>query len=618
MSTTENLVSLNGVRREFTMARDLLSTVIRAQAGSLEKALLEGVMNSIDAGAKNVRIELTPTSVSVVDDGRGMQTEDEVTRYFECFGTKHEDGDARFGRFRIGRAQLFCYGKNVWKTNKFKMTVDLGTGSDYSYELSGLLNKVKGCDIHIELYKPLNPAEEATCRVELEKYLRMMPSKIFLNGKRINKAPEERKDWTHEDELAYYKVCSSTNESDGVLLYNNGAFVREMSRKDWGVHAIVCSKVPLTLNSARTEVLYSQCTYTAVIQERLRTLVARELAETKRKLTQTDRNFVARTLANAVRDNRAYTLPRGLMRLKVLKDVHDRLISFEDLYKAKCVAPYDWALETESMAVNRSGRAIVLSSDTTDVLEVWSNPDRLSTLLGSLKRSGLTNEPVPEAKYIKELRRGLNGESNVIADEKIPLESRVLWSMMKALRLVNKDIADTLSLSKACGGTRTLQFGDSAGNLAWTDGSSFIAISRKHLLKCAEMGFGGMLQLVNLLVHEYCHDDLDAESHHHDTLFYSSFHDLMVHNGAAWGTIAQSAYSRFMAILNGECVASEQPAVVDQMQLAVKKLVGTPKLLKKELELYDEGFINSSLLSGPMADEAQPIAALCAMQQSLI
>lgn len=592
--TNTALVGMTPVRRGFTMAQDLLGTVVRAQAGSLVKGLMEGVMNSIDAKAKTVRITLTENSVSIVDDGQGIRTEEELVEYFEKFGTRHEDGDARFGRFRIGRAQLFCYGRNVWKTTKFKMVVDLGTsGNDFSYELEGLLNKVKGCDINIELYQKLEVDALQRTHDELVKYLQLMPSKIFLNGKRINKAPEERKDWTHEDDLAYYKVYSGKDEASGVMLYNNGAFVREMSRKEWGVHAVVCSKHALTLNSARTEVLDTLCPHTPQIQTRLKALVAKELAQSTRKLSQSDRNFVARTIADAVRNNQAYSLPRGLMQLKVVKDVHDRLLSFEDIFKAKAVAPYDWGLEKECLAVNRSGRAIVLSGDTTDLLETWCGSTRLFTLLEGMKRHGLVSGDVtvPDVDDVKNLRKGLNGESNVISDVNVPHSSTVLWSAMDALRYVNDELVVILRNRKTCGNARNLVFGDSSANLAWTDGSTYIALSRKHLLACVTEGIGGMHQLITLMVHEYCHDVLDSESHHHETLFYSTFHDVLLHEGAAIGNIASMAYKLFMAQLMGASHTCNQYTTGEELAARswVKKTIGTAKGLKQELSLCKDG-----------------------------
>jgi hypothetical protein len=59
--------------RSFRMHPDLLYSVIKAQAGSLEKAVLELIMNSIDAHAKKIEIEVSEDRVSVKDDGRGFK-----------------------------------------------------------------------------------------------------------------------------------------------------------------------------------------------------------------------------------------------------------------------------------------------------------------------------------------------------------------------------------------------------------------------------------------------------------------------------------------------------------------------------------------------------------------
>lgn len=91
----------NTQRREFTMDRALLGTVIHAQAGTLGKGVLEAVMNSIDAEASTVHITTSNTTLLIVDDGKGIKTEQELEQHFDRFGTPHVEGDARFGKFRI-------------------------------------------------------------------------------------------------------------------------------------------------------------------------------------------------------------------------------------------------------------------------------------------------------------------------------------------------------------------------------------------------------------------------------------------------------------------------------------------------------------------------------------
>ncbi len=72
--------------RKFSMHPDLLYSVIKNQAGSIGKAILELVMNSIDAGATRVDITLDRRTVKVADDGKGFTSRQEIDEFFETFG----------------------------------------------------------------------------------------------------------------------------------------------------------------------------------------------------------------------------------------------------------------------------------------------------------------------------------------------------------------------------------------------------------------------------------------------------------------------------------------------------------------------------------------------------
>ena len=55
--------------RSFKMHSALLYSVIRNQAGTASKALLESAMNAIDAGATKCDIRVDGSSFTVSDDG---------------------------------------------------------------------------------------------------------------------------------------------------------------------------------------------------------------------------------------------------------------------------------------------------------------------------------------------------------------------------------------------------------------------------------------------------------------------------------------------------------------------------------------------------------------------
>src|SRR5690606_17939145 len=120
----------NAERRTLKMHPHLLWSVIHRQAGTIGKGILEGVMNSVDAGATRCDIILDREHFSIEDDGKGFASDQEIEDFFETFGTPHEEGDAKYGRFRMGRGQMMAFGMNVWHTNNYKMVVDLKPQKD--------------------------------------------------------------------------------------------------------------------------------------------------------------------------------------------------------------------------------------------------------------------------------------------------------------------------------------------------------------------------------------------------------------------------------------------------------------------------------------------------------
>lgn len=222
--------------RHFRMHPDLLKSVIKNQAGSFEKAVLELLMNSIDAGATKVNITLDRNTLAVKDDGRGFASREEIDLYFEQFGTPHEAGDARFGRFRIGRGQVFAFSKNQWRSSEFEMTVDIENADALTYKLRTGLRPVRGCTITAELYKPLSPSEVISTGNALRHQCRFAPIPIFLNKERIN-VDVEKEQWTEITDEAYIKITSSARD---MTIYNLGIFVRNEDASLYGTGGDRC------------------------------------------------------------------------------------------------------------------------------------------------------------------------------------------------------------------------------------------------------------------------------------------------------------------------------------------------------------------------------------------
>ena len=77
-------------QRRLTVHPHLIYDVITMQAGTLSKAIQEGVQNTFDAGATRCDVRLTSAQFTVTDDGKGFGSREEVEQFFEVFGLPHE------------------------------------------------------------------------------------------------------------------------------------------------------------------------------------------------------------------------------------------------------------------------------------------------------------------------------------------------------------------------------------------------------------------------------------------------------------------------------------------------------------------------------------------------
>ena len=80
MAPAVHSASSSSETRQFKMHPKLLMDVIRRQAGTLAKAVLEGVMNSIDAKSTSVDVTIERTRVVISDDGKGFPSREEIEK----------------------------------------------------------------------------------------------------------------------------------------------------------------------------------------------------------------------------------------------------------------------------------------------------------------------------------------------------------------------------------------------------------------------------------------------------------------------------------------------------------------------------------------------------------
>lgn len=526
----------------------LLFDVIQRQAGTLEKAILELVMNAADAGATRCDIFVRDCYLGVTDDGKGFRTREEVENFFECFGQPHDPSEGKvYGTFRMGRGQAFSFGANTWRTGKFEMVVDI-KNKGLDYELKTNLPKHTGCKIDIQLYQSIYPSDIARIRESLAVWVKYCPITVTLNdsasqtdpGAPITVATTAEK-WPQETSEAYIRLTPQGS----LKVYNLGILVREYPNYDYGTGGVVVSKKQLQVNFARNDV-QSDC----LVWKAIKTVVDKKATESNRSKKTLSDDQRRRMLRQLVTGELSYD------------EVADRPLI--KLCTGKCVTLASLALASGSLpvsvcrtndrigdALTRRGMATVLSEETLD----WFGAGDLRAFVSRVKtirnEAGHRCDPT-DLSVVTPFEKIAKRISNVHTLEKLEdaTENQQLWITIarKGMYVFSEALRKPSTWAHSTHTTadyRRIELGESATSLGWTDGSSYVAVSKLFLSGIAFTleGFG---QLGALLLHEWCHQDPDIDDHDHDQAFYEKFHD----NAGTIGHFVQACLQNLPAILD--------------------------------------------------------------------
>lgn len=517
--------------RRFGMHANLLYDVITKQAGTIQKAILEGVMNAIDAGAKSCRIKLDRRSFSIEDDGRGFRDRKEITDFFEVFGTPHVEGDARYGRFRMGRGQIMAFGANVWRSNGFEMHVDIKKrGLDYDLvEHKDPARRRDGTVIEVKLYQPLLPSDIERTKVEIKRFVAWSEIPISLNGETISTHPATAK-WDFEDDDAWYRLSDRTM----LDVYNLGVLVNGFNAGRFGTGGTIVSKKPLEVNFARNDV-QSTC---KVFRRIERVLRAHSNAQAKRKARLTDaekRSLAVQFLAGELRNCQADEL-------RILSDVTGRtwplsaLLTLPRRYNSQITVAQRGDRLAE-MAMKR-GLCFAFDEETLHRFDARNAEELLSLVEtactmtdGSDYRFSAIFQMLAHISIIasEQLASFISTDHEPLAPNELSRDDRMLRSAIQAgaqelqRRLKYDGGKEIAGLDFAR--TREVHLGRSDTAVAWTDGERMIWI-RRDLARRLKEGHRGAHAIALVLLHEYLHDAPDTGTHVHDQAFYEAFHDL--------------------------------------------------------------------------------------------
>jgi hypothetical protein len=552
-------------KKEFKLHKAALYSIIVAQAGTFEKALLELVMNAVDAGSTRVDVSLTNTAFSVSDDGRGFAGEYEIEHYFGTFGTPHADGDAPYGKFRMGRGQIMAFTRNTWRSNDFKMSVNIKEDGDH-YVFEKGLPAHPGCLIEGTMYEPLQTTERLAVERNLAEMVKYVGIVVTVNGEKASKRHLEDR-WTFEDEDAYYLLSPSR---DRLAIFNLGVLVKETWASDFGMGGIILSKKQLVVNMARNDVLVSQCPVWKRVTKTVRTYVASVNKTEKVTKNENWRQMTARKALAGSFD--AEEDAADVLAEKVLTLIDGKHVSLEDLLHLSdpvgttgrpalniCVAKSDGDVRADK--AHKAEFAVVLSPKVLTRFgaykplgEVFSGIAqalqaqqflKAEAALAAYRKRGIRNASMRASQQHNEAfefwQRTLKTlaqrsvESSFLDGFKDSLASTVHDKDLKAEELAMLNVlrraqyALLRGLKSPAGNSlssRQLLAGKNDGAEAWTDGHSRIWIDVRNL-KFAAYNFAALIayatKMATLLVHEYMHSDDDQQTSVHSTEFYEGF-----------------------------------------------------------------------------------------------
>ena len=519
---------------------NLLYDVICRQAGTLSKSILEAVMNSIDAGATRIYIDLKPEAVVVKDDGKGFLSEQEIDEWFATFGTPHEvdeddnSTDATYGRFRMGRGQLFAFGKNTWTTNNFVMDVDVRhQGLDFHVTEHKKLQH-KGCIVCVDLYEMLDASTMQATEREVIKFCKYVGVELFLNGEQINTPPTDCT-WDHETDDGWVRIISSTEtgrnvwrSGKGVDIYQQGVYVETIPEYDVGVGGVLVTKLPLKLNFARNQVMRSQCPR----WRRMYKLLKDQGQKTIRKKTVLSVAEISSVTSQILSGELKYG---ECSSLRLFQDVQQKTWSANQIKTAtskktkftltpagKLIVSFAPVCDNRADKIMQLWRALVLDET---LLEQWeATPEEFVSVI--LKHFEYNLGHNLEYRPIEDIELEDNTDYQILDDSALtPRELMVVkilrnmaWSFWRPFMIKNEQRS-----------TRQLRVGVSGYARAWTDGSTYIAINHEEIKsRVKAMTITKFADLVRLILHEYCHDSPNMQGHAHDAHFYQLFHDVSV------------------------------------------------------------------------------------------
>lgn len=530
----------NQESRALKVDGNLLVSLIYNQAGSISKAILEAIMNAIDAKASEVKVYINSDGIhyEVHDNGIGFSSTKEIQKYFEVFGFDHSQ-DTRervYGQFGMGRAQLWAFSRTLFISNAYTMDVDI-QARGLTYIPGNIDQPIKGTKILGEFYDAKTPLELDECKRELREMVAYTPVPVYLNDELISTVPSNRK-WSIEIDEAYID-CKEIGE---LKVYNQGIFVRSYPRWKFGLGGTIVSKVRLELNMARNDVVVAKCE----VWKRVASVMRKQGAtktEKKKSLTDDDRHFLVRRWISGEKvDN--------IFHQRIIKDVRNRAYTIEGMLRYPAVTHCGQGHSARlAEKVQMSKTAFVVHDKTLEWFDANSISELIQKMVNAVQhpsfRRAWIQERLQEFPIIsfEDASRGFCDGHEILSEKELKPRTKL---QLKVLRKFNRWFPPMVGKISVKTQARELKVAKSDSALAFTNGNKYIAIDVNHLA-ILDKGIDGVLQIIHTMIHEYLHEIASDGQHAHDLEFYENYHDVV--GNEKLGTLAFRIMREYFGLL---------------------------------------------------------------------
>jgi len=472
---------------KFEAHPNLTRHVFGRQAPSLAKAVLEGAMNEVDAGATRIEIALTQNTLVIWGDGKGLSADEaELRATFGTVGRPHEEDDVLFGEFGMGRGQLLTQGPTVYESNGIRITTNIADSMEWQVER--VAEQVLGCRVTVSLRRPADLKSDVE---EMARLMRHFPIPVLVNGDQVNQLPQKQA-WDFETDEAWYRIGPGP-----MKLYNRGALVREYPDTKWGLGGEVVSKARLTVTFGRNEVM-DACRAFASIMGRLdeafiKTLTARR----------------SHSLPEAMRFRALKLLCSGKLRLqlmdrfRILRDGRGGWLSLRALLRFVAVTAGPVGDAAAWRAIE-SGKAMVISAEDLDGAGIT-----LDRLVAAIRRDA---GHAPLLLRWEEVLADIELGRETMPEEKLEPHAR---AVLFGAQVASRAIAGLLEGSHAFHDigavpVRRIIAAPRSSEDMWGDGESFIAVSERVLddIACGRFSFAkAALMLLQTYIKDWAPTD---------------------------------------------------------------------------------------------------------------